>query len=383
MVDAWSAWQDTYPLSRSRPETHFGGDFYHHDLDNGPSVPASPPSPTLMKGRKSVGGKIADRLKAFEATIPPPPPAPVAVDFPPPPPPPPVEPVAPPAEDGKKKKKSKSKAAEIPGSFPVEEDEQLPDDIVEVIDMSPPKSKKGKKAKSKTEDAIAVPPPPPPPPAVPDAPLSPPPEIAAELKREGKKERAKINRDGGSSWGMWSASTPSKEKKPSKSKAPEEPKREKKSRSPEKEERLSAPGSSSDKAERSERVKDMAKETPVRPKLMSVFNSTPPISRSMSTREKRHKEGKSSRRSSFDTPSGIVSPPPEDEVPTMSSKAAKILGVGIGDALGRSSSKRKKSSKPFEEDDIVMVGANDAAEPSPEKSSRRRHKVSRHQLAYL
>ncbi|KAJ0115486.1 hypothetical protein J7T55_012766 [Diaporthe amygdali] len=374
VVDAWSAWQDTYPLSRSRPETHFGGDFHHHDLDNGPSVPASPPSPTLMKGRKSVGGKIADRLKAFEATIPPPPPAPVAVDFPPPPPPPPVEPVAPPAEDGKKKKKSKSKAAEIPGSFPVEEDEQLPDDIVEVIDMSPPKSKKGKKAKSKTEDAIAVPPPPPPPPAVPDAPLSPPPETAAELKREGKKERAKINRDGGSSWGMWSASTPSKEKKPSKSKAPEEPKREKKSRSPEKEERLSAPGSSSDKAERSERVKDMAKETPVRPKLMSVFNSTPPISRSMSTREKRHKEGKSSRRSSFDTPSGIVSPPPEDEVPTMSSKAAKILGVGIGDALGRSSSKRKKSSKPFEEDDIVMVGANDAAEPSPEKSSRRRHK---------
>ncbi|KAI3397947.1 hypothetical protein diail_10023, partial [Diaporthe ilicicola] len=375
VVDAWSAWQDTFPLSRTRPETHLGGRADQHDLDSGLSVPASPSSPTLMKSRKSVGGKIADRLKAFEATIPPPPPAPASENIPPPPPPP-VEPV----EDAKKKKKSKSRAAEIPGSFPVEEDEQLPDDIVEVIDMSPPKSKKSKKSKSKsTDDAILVPPPPPPPPAVPDAPLSPPPEVVVESKKEGKKEgkkeRAKINRDGSSSWGMWSASTPSgKERKSSKSKAPEESRREKKSRSPEKEEKLSAPGSSSDKAERSERAKDMAKETPVRPKLTSVFNSTPPISRSMSTREKRHKESKSSRRSSFDVPSDIVSPPPEDEVPAMSSKAAKILGVGIGDALGRSSSKRKKSSRPAEEDDIVMVGANDAAEPSPEKSSRRRHK---------
>ncbi|POS75914.1 hypothetical protein DHEL01_v205700, partial [Diaporthe helianthi] len=152
VAGAWSAWQDTHSSSRPMPEAQFEGEVDHHDLDIATSAPASTPSPALMKGRKSVGGKIADRLKAFEATIPPPPPAPVADAIPPPPPPPPVEPVV--EDGGKKKNKSKSRAAEIPGSFPVEDDEQFPDDIVEIIEM-PPKVKKSKKSKSKTEEAAS------------------------------------------------------------------------------------------------------------------------------------------------------------------------------------------------------------------------------------
>lgn len=334
-----------------------------------------------MKRKSALGGKIADRLKAFEAPkddaavpIPPTPPPVSAENNIPPPPPPPA-----PVQEVKSKRKSKKIAEAIPGSFPSEDEH--PDDIIEVIEeMPPPKSKKSKK-KAKSADDTGPIPPPPPPPAVPDAPMSPPPEVIVVGKKESKKERPKINRDGGSSWGMWTASTPrDKEKKSSsKSKAvPEESKKERKSRSPEKEEKLSSKGSSSDKAEQAaekkdrENQKDSAAVSATRPKLMSVFASTPPISRSQSTREKRHREGRSSRRPSLDINSGLVSPPPE-ELPEAGSKAAKILGIGGSLGLGRSSSKRKKSSRPAEDEDkdIVMVGADDA-EPSPERSSRRR-----------
>lgn len=359
---AWPGWKDTFSSTPSKAPVELSRE--PQDDDIGTSVPtALSPAAEPMK-RKSVvrGGKIADRLKAFEAAKnepapPPPPPAPaVPADLTPPP----------PAPEAKVRRTSKQ-ITEIPGSFPTE-DEEHPDDIIEVIDMSPPKSKKSSKKSSKSKSEDVPIPIPPPPPAVPDAPISSPPlEV---IRKESKKERPKINRDGGSSWGMWTASTSrEKEKKsPSKSKPAEAPK-ERKSRSPEKEEKLSSKGSSSDKAERAEK-KEKHKDVSGRPKVTSVFASTPPISRSMSTREKRHKEGRSSRRPSIDVDSGLVSPPPE-EMPEVNSKAAKILGIGEGIGLGRSSSKRKKSLRPAEDDDIVMVGANDV-EPSPEKPSRRR-----------
>lgn len=372
-VATWPVWKDTFSSSTpSAPAVETSRDAHRDKIET--SVPtASPPAPTTepMKRKSIRGAKIADRLTAFQApkedelVPPPPPPAPVDPIPPPPPPPPPV-----PVEQVKSKRKSK-KITDIPGSFPTE-DEENPDDIIEVITMPSPKGKKAsskKSSKIKSDDApIPIPPPPP---AVPDAPISDLP--APEAKKSSKKERPKINRDGGSSWGTWTASAPrekERDKKSSlKSKAAlvvEEPK-ERKSRSPEKEEKLSTKGSTSDKAERAEK-KDKDKEA--RPKLMSVFASTPPISRSMPTREKRHKEGKSSRRPSFDVDSGLISPPPE-EVPEVNSKAAKILGIGEGFGLGRSNSKRKKSSRPVEDDDIVIVGPNNA-ESSPEKSSRRR-----------
>lgn len=361
---AWPGWKDTFSSTPSEPAIEPCRESQNDEIETSVRA-ASPPAAEPMKRKSAFGGKIADRLKTFEApkdeSVPPPPPPVPANLIPPPPPPAAVAPI----EAVKTKKKSK-KTTEIPGSFPTEEDEH-PDDIIEVIDMSPAKSKKSsskKSSKAKSEDTpIPIPPPPP---AVPDAPTSPP-----EGKKERKKERPKINRDGGSSWGMWTASTPrEKEKKSSsKSKAAEEPRKESKSRSPEKEENLSSKGSSSDKAERADK-KEKAKEKHALPKVTSVFASTPPISRSISTREKRHKEGKSSRRTSIDVNNGMISPPPE-EMPEINSKAAKILGIGEGMGIDRSISSRKKSSRPIEDDDIVMVGANDAG-PSPEKSSRRR-----------
>lgn len=317
-----------------------------------------PPPAEPMKRKSGVPkSKIADRLKAFEAVPPPPPPPP---------------PLAAPVEEIKTKRKSKK--VDIPGSFPDEYDEGHPDDIIEVIEM-PVRSKKSSSKKSSRVKADDAPIPiPPPPPAVPDAPISPLPEV----KKEGKKERPKINREGGSSWGTWTASTPrDKDKKTSKSKSMENPKTARKEQSPEKEGQLSAKESSSDKAERAEKrnkdkdkSKDMAKDvdTP-RPKLKSIFASTPPISRSASTRDKRHKEGRSSRRPSVDITSSLASPPSE-EMPEEGSKAAKVLGIGASIGLGRSTSKRKNSSRPAEDEDIVIVDAADAE--SPEKSSRRR-----------
>ncbi|KUI53791.1 hypothetical protein VP1G_01099 [Cytospora mali] len=400
--DARPALKDTHS-SPSQPQPQSGSE-PKHDLDiKNSNLPTSLPSPTFMRARKPVGGTIADRLKAFEATVPTHPTRTVD-QIPPPPPPRPAAPEAPPVED-RKKKKSKSKSADIPGTFPAEEDERIPDengisgyfdmappkskkdkkssksktenaipmppppppppphipddnDIVEVIDMAPSKSKKEKKSsRSKTENIIHMPPPPPPPTTAPGVPISPPPETEP---KESKKDRAKINRDAGSSWNIWTSSTP---------KDAEEPRREHKSRSPEKEEKLPTPRSASDKAERLERAKEKVKEAPARPKLMNVFSSTPPISRTTSTREKHHREGRSSRRPSVDVTSGMVSPLSEPEIPTLSSKAAKILGVG--DGLGRFRNKRRDSSRA--EEDIIMGSANDAAE-GPEKSSRRRPK---------
>lgn len=346
---AWSsAWNDTLSTPPQPPVIEQANRAVQHD------EPPASSAESMTKKSGARKSKIADRLKAFEAAPPPPPPAPADL-LPPPPPPAPVVP----AEEVKSRRKSKK--VDIPGSFPDDYEDGHPDDIIEVIEMPmrPKKSSSKKASKTKSDDApIPIPPPPP---AVPDAPILP----LLDVKKESKKERPKINRDGGSSWGTWTASTPKKVS--SKVKPADEPKKARKERSPEKEDKLSSKGSSSDKAERTEN-KDKDMEIP-RPKLKSVFASTPPISRSTSTREKRHKEGRSSRRPSIDVNSGLVSPPPED-MPEAGSKAAKILGIGAGMGLGRSMSKRKNSVRPPEEEDIVMVGATDLE--SPEKPSPRR-----------
>jgi len=258
-----------------------------------------------------------------------------------------------PQSAGKKPKKSKkSKQKDLD-----EDNNEDENAIVEIVDFSPSiekKSKKSKKAKYREEALPPIPPAvPPPPPAVPDAPPTPPPEV-----KSSRKERAKINRDGSASWGMWSASAspPKEEKKSSKSKA--ETKKPKK----EKEEKVSSKGSSSDKAERQDRK---SAPTP-KSRMNSILQSTPPLSRSMSTRDKRASKS-GSRRPSLDMSGGLVSPPPE--IPEMASKAARLLGVDRGPA--RRSSRAHAAA---EEDDIVMVGARDL-EPSPDKLPRKRSKV--------
>ncbi|ROW13955.1 hypothetical protein VPNG_04053 [Cytospora leucostoma] len=437
-----SARKATEPLpSQPEPQT---GSKPNHDLDIGDSnLPACPPLSTNMKARKPLGGKIADRLKAFEATTPQtspglaPAPSSAAIPIPRPPlPPRPTEPETRPSKD--KEDESESKAADVPGSFPAEGDERVPDDsdIVGIIDMAPHRSSKDKKpskskmenifplppppppilddnaiagffemanqkskkdkksSKTKTNGAVPVPPPPPPPPAPPrldDNAIAGFFDMATQKSKKDKKS-SKSKNDGaipvpppvpnapdkeqtaanaGSGWGIWTPFTGGKEEpSSSQSKHADELKRENTSRSPEKG-RPSAPRLSSDKAERVERGKEKVKEAPPRPKLMSVFSSTPPISRSTSMREKHQRENRSYRRPS-DVTSGMVSPPYEQDVGIFSSKAAKILGVG--DGLGRSRSKRKDSSQPVDKDDIAMFGANGAAEPGPETTSRRRAK---------
>ncbi|KAI0401033.1 hypothetical protein F4802DRAFT_609692 [Xylaria palmicola] len=235
------------------------------------------------------------------------------------------------------------------------------DEIVEIIDLSPPvekKSKKSRKGKSKDAAQIPVPPAvPPPPPAVPEVPPAPPsPPVEPKSSR---KERAKINRDGGASWGMWSASTtPLKEEKKS-SKSRSDGKRPKKVR----EEKVSSKGSGSDKAER----QDPGVAPASRSRINSLFQSTPPLSRSMSTRDKQSRKS-SSRRHSVEMSGGLVSPPPE-EMPEMASRAARVMGVD------KSRSRRTSRMRtPAEDDDIVMVGTRDLAS-SPDKSGRKRSKV--------
>lgn len=273
--------------------------------------------------RNPIKSKIADRLKSFEPPPPPSPPKEVSkgvesrtrnsfLDG---------------VEQGSFSTRKSGQSSELPGSFPADDDV---DETAVIADPTPNEtSKKSKKSKLK---AVANDPPPP----VPDPPVSlcPPPE-----PRAFRKERAKI-KDDGESWAQWNAA-PSGDKKSSKSKSEKTSKRSA--------EKTSSKDSGSDKAESVEK----ADKTPARHRLSATF-TTPPVSRSMSTRERRESGGvKGSRRYSVDG-QGVASPP-QDELPEMSSKAAKVLGVD-------KSSGRKKARKmpPPDDDDIVIVSAMDA-----------------------
>ncbi|KAI0147980.1 hypothetical protein F4776DRAFT_292566 [Hypoxylon sp. NC0597] len=318
------------------------------------------------KKTKVKGSKLSEKLRKFE-------PAKEEddddlIDALAAPPPPPRVPAAPPTEE-------RSSRDLLPGAFPDEQDEN---EIIEIVDMAPvERKKKGKKSKSKAVEvpppppAIAIPPPPPevpiPPPAAPDAPdaaeapdapPTPPPEI-----KSSKKERAKINRDAGASWGMWSASPRKEERRP---KPKPEEKRPRKER--EKEKSSSSKGSSSDRDTRTEERREKKSAPTPKQRTNSIFQSTPPISRSMSTREKRPGATRSSsRRHSLEMTSGLVSPPPE-EIPVMSSKAAKVFGV---DKSQKSHSRKISNARFLDDEDIVMTTE---APPSPERTARKRSK---------
>ncbi|KAI1181872.1 hypothetical protein F5B17DRAFT_450799 [Nemania serpens] len=242
------------------------------------------------------------------------------------------------------------------------------DEIVEIIDLSPPVEKKRKKSKkSKYKDSALPPVPPavpPPPPAVPEAPEAPdaPTSPLAE-SRSSKKERAKVNRDGNVSWGVWSASaTPHKEdKNPPRSRSDAKKPKEREERVP-----FKSPGL--DKVERQDR-----RTTPIpKPRMSSVFQSIPPISRSMSTRDKRADKSSSRRQSDMSMSGGLVSPPPE-EMPEYGSKAARVLGVDRGH-----SRRTSRNRAIVEEDDDIMIGSRDLPS-SPDKSARKRSKAKAHQ----
>merc|ERR1712093_45177 len=270
-------------------------------------------SATSMKAsaitKKPVGGKIADRLKAFESAK--------EVIAPLPPPPPPSPP--PPAKEDKKKSKSSSKKEKeiieepptppkktsknkaVPGSFPTD---FLDEDIVEVVEMpTAKKSSKSKSASKSKEIPKEVPKEEP----VVDTPPTPPPE-----PKSSKKERPRVVRDG-SSWGAWGAAPREEKKKSSKDRksSPSDEKKaskDSKSKRADKEEKGSSKDSSSDKADR----------PPISRGLTSMFGVAPPLRRSSTS-------GKTSSRRHSVVDSGLVSPPPE-----MSAKAAKMLGKSNG-----------------------------------------------------
>ncbi|KAG9248303.1 hypothetical protein BJ878DRAFT_488618 [Calycina marina] len=331
-------------------------------------------SSTLIK--KPMGGKIADRLKAFET---------VTEAGPPLPPAPPAPPTGP-LEDKKKSKTSKSlskkekeaeeekekpaspknasKSKAVPGSFPDDEPEIVPDMPVEK--KSTRKSKTGSKEKDMPNEEPKL---------EPAGPPTPPPESKSDPK-SSKKERPRVVRDG-STWGSWGASARkdgdekenkfSKDAKPAESPAKEtkgkkpkefDIKRSKSTKKPSEhqDDKVSSKGSSSDKAD---------SRPPKSRGLSGLFGAAPPMSRSKSVSEKRPgTSGKtSSRRSSVMEGSGLMSPPPDTP-----SKAAKILG-GTPGRLARSKSEKQSKPRGLEDDDDLVMVDNFG---SPEKPSRDR-----------
>ena len=318
--------------------------------DTTTSSTASKAMKTSPITKKPVGGKIAARLKAFEA--------PKEVVAPPAVPPPPVP--APPKEKEDKKKskialkkekelererevaaekasplKKSSKSKGLPGAFPTDAE----DDTIDNLDMAADKKggKKGKSsskdkdaAKEKSKDKEVL--------------KGVTPEDPSPETKSGKKERPRVVREG-SSWGAWGAaprkdekkskdrksddSSPSKDEKKSK----EADLKRSKSTRKDTEEKTSSRDSSSEK-EKNERP-------PLSRGLSSMFGPATPLARSKSTSERRPSMSRrsSSRRQSVTGGADLTSPPPD-----MPAKAAKMFGVTPG-KLSRSMPERKSKSR--------------------------------------
>ncbi|KAJ9668531.1 hypothetical protein H2201_001172 [Coniosporium apollinis] len=304
----------------------------------------------------------------------------------------------------------------LPGGFPTEDLNVLafedpaspapPSEIVAVVEepKADKKAKKDKKSKKVVEAAKEMPPAPPPaqqpsPPAdfdmqaedivvMPEAPSklpTPPPEPA-------KKERARVVRNGASSWGMWAAAPSSKgdsHRKPKDDTVAATPanersahglSRSKSSRTPKEVEKSS-------KSSGSDQIGEPSKPKPTRASTGFSLFGAPTPARSRSTRQAPTPKTQS-RRASVDP--GTISPG-ADDAPRMSSKAAKIMGVGVsrGSMSRRASTKDKgkRRSKsiiahaelqntanvfasgvpdPYAiDDDLVMVDGHEDSAPAP------------------
>ncbi|KAI4152756.1 MAG: hypothetical protein LQ340_002728, partial [Diploschistes diacapsis] len=285
----------------------------------------------------------------------------------------------------------------VPGSFP---DDYLDGDLADIVDAPPsPEKPKSKTTKPKSKRE----PEPPPEDNMDDllmdspvgtAPPTPPPE-----PKPAKKERAKLAKDdGASSWGFWGAA-PKKSSTPNKktmskddadvvSPAKEKPSlgRSKSTRTPkekekEKEESRSSGGSDKDKEpkprSRISRTNSFA----------GFFGSASPAARTKSVRRpSATPRGSSRRQSTADaTGSGMPSPPLEDEpglddTPKMSSKAAKLMGVGIKDTRKSKGKAKKSVPDPYTIDDDDMVMVNPIEDPvinAPVPGKDKREKLSR------
>lgn len=250
----------------------------------------------------------------------------------------------------------------IPGSFPTE---GLEEDLLSDLAAPPVKKKTSKessklskaskesarsqKEQLKMEELLAFDPPTPPPevpevpvvPDTPEAPSTPPPEPVAA--KPAKKERARVVRDEGASWGFWGASPKKPVKREAKAKddadvpspaakAPNGLARSKSIKTAkEKEvERTSAKSSGSDK----EKKRDSRPSKPRVSGFGGFFGGLPP------TRPKPVR-----RPSAATSKNAVIPSPPAENAPEMGNKAAKLMGTSAGKLDRRESTWGKQKGK--------------------------------------
>ena len=267
----------------------------------------------------------------------------------------------------------------VPGSFPAE---GADDDIYDVIVPSPVTKKTNKKSSKamkepfmdqldimdlEVEDTML-------PPAVPEAPPTPPPEAPAA--KPVKKERAKVVRDAGSSWGFWGP-TPKKPVKEAKPKddvgastpAPKEKlpanglARAKSTKVPkEKEvEKSSAKSSSSDKDKKTD-------SRPSKQRISSFggFFGAPPPTRTKPVRRGSQAASRNiSRRQSMDIDVGGLPSPPAEDAPEMSTKAAKVMGATPGKLNRKESTRAKQRASGISQNRISSTSRPNADFDNP------------------
>ena len=292
---------------------------------------------------------------------------------------------SPPVEKSKDKKVFQDTVpGAFPGSFPAE---AADDDIVDIIDLSPTDKKKTNKKSAKTKKPdnmmddfdFDAPFPVPEAPAVPEAPPTPPLEIAA-AKPTAKKERARVVRDqGASSWGFWGASPKKDTKKESKPKDDIDalsPKAKEKTPAPalsrskstrtakekEKEIEKSSKSSASDEKEK----KSQSRPSKSRGSSFGGFFGGPPPVRAKPVRRPSTAASKtaSSRRQSVDIDAIGLPSPPVEEAPEMNTKAAKLMGAGPGKLDRKASTKGKQKPKGTDSSPVRMGNVFEADSPS-------------------
>ncbi|KAK3045290.1 hypothetical protein LTS18_014113, partial [Coniosporium uncinatum] len=240
------------------------------------------------------------------------------------------------------------------------------------------KSGKADAKKAEPEPVIVTPPPPPElEPAAggtkdsgsttavedPTKPPTPPPESEAPSP---KKERAKVVRqNGASSWGFWGAApkqTPATKK--AKDDASATPASKPKAAAPALTRSKSARKATDRDPEKSS-VSDKAKSATSRPKSsrgqsgFSIFGATPSRSRSM---RQSATPKTASRAASESRDAAMLTPPPDEELPKVSEKAAKVMGMSSKE---RASMSRKASTRSGKTKGIVRpqrLGRNDINE---------------------
>ena len=233
---------------------------------------------------------------------------------------------------------------------------------------------------------------------------TPPPEPAM---KSSKKERAKVERTAGASWGFWGAAPP-----PKKSVKKEVKPKEDLSQSAPAKERPGVSRSKSDATarrkvrdsdnevdiERSSTDKDKRSDTKRQSRGMGFSNfilGGPPPSRSKSVRKSGVQSRPTSRRPSVDVGDTNLPSPPPDDKPGIPDKAAEVMGIKTSASQKDSAGKRKRRGKlsftsgdihfinkypivvrdPYSlnmDEDTVMVNGEGEGEVSEKPKSKRR-----------